>query len=289
MTQDEPQPVEILNSLGINGTPTVTLAQGGYDMAIWKVEHESQTYALRLFHAGEHEHCEREQLVMAAARTAGLPVPEVHTVGVWQDRPVLLMTWMTGRVIVDELGIRPWNVWRIGIEFGCMQAKIHAVPAPDRLPQVSGDWITWKCGDEKTLHDHLRRLPASKTALLHLDYHPINVLTDGKRITGVIDWTNAHAGDPRADAARTVSILRVDPLARKPFTRWLGLHIFELAWRIGYQREHGRLHDMPLFYAWAGAVLLNDQFNRYKDDPQQLFPARRWTNKWKKRAMDQAS
>jgi len=221
--------------------------------------------------------------VMAAARAAGLPVPEVYAAGVWQDHPALLITWLAGRMVADELRARPWQVWRLGISFGRMQAAIHAVPAPGLLRQQPDAWIAWKCEGEQTLQDRLRHLQLDEAALLHLDYHPRNVLTDGKQITGIVDWTNAHAGDPRADAARTVSILRVDPLARKPLLQWIGLRIFELAWRIGYQRTRGRLKDMSLFYAWAGTVIQHDLAHRYKHLPQELTPARRWTNKWKAR------
>lgn len=284
MTQTTMQPLEILSLLGINGTPTVIPVQGGFDMAMWKVEYEGQTYALRVFEPGRHEDCERERVVMAAARAAGLPVPEVHGVGVWQDHPALLITWLAGRMVADELRARPWHLWRLGIVFGRMQAAIHAVPAPDLLRQQPEAWMAWKCEGEQTLQDRLRHLLLDEVALLHLDYHPRNVLTDGKQITGIVDWTNAHAGDPRADAARTVSILCVDPAARKPLLQRLGLRIFELAWRIGYQRERGRLKDMALFYAWAGTVIQRDLAHRYQHVPQELTPARHWTSKWKTRA-----
>ena len=284
MTQTNMQPLEILSSLGIYGPSTVTPIQGGFDMAMWKVEYEGQTYALRVFRPGEHEDCERERVVMAAARTAGLPVPEVHRAGIWRDRPALLLTWLAGRMLADELRARPWHLWRLGIVFGRMQAAIHMVPAPGLLRQQPEAWITWQCEGERTLQDRLHQLLSDKVALLHLDYHPRNVLTDGKQITGIVDWTNAHAGDPRADAARTVSILRVDPAARKPLLQRCGLRIFELAWRIGYQRAGGRLKEMPLFYAWAGTVIQRDLAHRYKHVPQELNPAHHWTNKWKARA-----
>jgi aminoglycoside phosphotransferase (APT) family kinase protein len=284
MTQSELPPLEILRTLRINGMPTVTAVQGGFDMAMWKVEHEGQTYALRVFRAGAHEDCEYERVVMEAARAAGLPVPEVHGAGVWQDRPALLITWLAGRTVEDELRARPWRLWPLGSAFGRMQAAIHAVPAPTLLRQQPDAWIAWQCEGEQTLQDCLRHLPSDKGALLHLDYHLRNVLTDGKQITGIVDWTNALAGDPRADAARTVSILRVDPLARKPFIQWLGLRIFERAWRAGYQCERGRFKDMSLFYAWAGTIIQRDLAPRYKHRPHELAPARRWTNKWKARA-----
>ncbi|HLZ61148.1 MAG TPA: phosphotransferase [Ktedonosporobacter sp.] len=285
MTQtDNLQPLEILHSLGINGTPVATPLLGGFDMAMWKVECEGQAYALRVFRPGQHEDCKHEQVVMAAARAAGLPIPEVHVAGVWQDRPALLITWLAGRTVADELLTRPWCIWRLGLEFGRMQAAIHAVPAPALLQQQPEAWIAWDYDGEQIVQDRLRSLASHKTSLLHLDYHPRNVLTDGRKITGIVDWTNALAGDPRADAARTVSILRVDPLVRKPLILWLGLRIFELAWRIGYQRQGGRLKDMPLFYAWAGTVIQHNLAQRYKHKPQELAPARRWTNKWKARA-----
>ncbi len=284
MTQTNIQPLEILSSLGINGTPTVTPVQGGFDMAMWKVGYADQTYALRVFRAGALADCEREQVVMAAARAAGLPMPEVHAAGVWQDHPALLITWLPGRTVADELRARPWHLWHLGIEFGRMQAAIHEVSAPDLLRQQPDAWIVWKCEGERAVQDRLRHLLLNEMALLHLDYHLNNVLTNGKQITGIVDWTHAHAGDPRADAARTVSFLYVDPAARKPLLQRLGLRIFELAWRIGYQRQAGYLKEMPLFYAWAGTVIQRDLAHRYQHLPQELTPAHHWTNKWKARA-----
>jgi aminoglycoside phosphotransferase (APT) family kinase protein len=284
MTQSELAPLDILHTLGINGTPIVTPVQGGFDMAMWKVEHEGKTSALRVFRAGAHEDSEHEREVMDAARAAGLPVPEVLRAGVWQDRPALLITWLAGRTLEDELRARPWRLWSLGITFGRMQARIHAIPAPALLRQQPDAWITWQCEGEQILQDRLRHLYSDQMALLHLDYHLRNVLTDGKHITGIVDWTNALAGDPRADAARTISILRFDPLARKPLLVWLGLRIFEQAWRTGYQHERGRFKDMSLFYAWAGTVIQCNLAPRYKHISNELAPARRWTNKWKARA-----
>jgi aminoglycoside phosphotransferase (APT) family kinase protein len=253
-------------------------------MVMWKVEHEGQTYALRVFRTGAHKDCEREREVMEAVRVAGLPVPEIQAACVWQDRPALLMTWLAGRTMEDELRARPWRLWSLGVAFGRMQAAIHVVSAPPLLLQQRDAWISWQCEGEQTLQDCLRHRHSNEGALLHLDYHLRNVLTDGKQITGIVDWTNAHAGDPRADAARTVSILRVDPLARKPLLVRFGLRIFEQAWRTGYQRERGHLKDIALFYAWAGTVILCDLAPRYKQNPHELAPARRWTNKWKSQA-----
>ena len=51
------------------------------------------------------------------------------------------------------------------------------------------------------------RFRAAPEAPLHMDYHPQNVLVEGLRVTGVIDWVNADRGDRHLDAATTSVIL----------------------------------------------------------------------------------
>ena len=284
MTLTNVQALEILSWLGMKETPLplVSPIQGGFDALLWKVEYQGQTYGLRVFQPGKHEDCEREQVVLTLARAAGLPVPEVHKTAIWQDRAVLLMSWLTGHTIAEELRTHPWNLWHLGILFGRMQMALHATPLPDTGLHSSESWITWKSEGEEDLQDRLRHISSKEAALLHLDYHPLNILTNGKQITGILDWTNVHIGDPRADIARTLSILRFDPTARKPFLQLLALRVFELAWRTGYQWKRGHPKDMAIFHAWAGTVILHDLAHRYT--PQELSPAHRWTRKWKARA-----
>ena len=91
--------------------------------------------------------------------------------------------------------------------------------------------------------------------MLHLDFHLLNVLADDLTPTAILDWTNAHAGDPRADVARTATILRLMPrvLKQSAMAR-LGSLAFELAWRRGYGAFG---EDMAPFYAWAGGAMLS--------------------------------
>ena len=70
----------------------------------------------------------------------------------------------------------------------------------------------------------------------------------------MLDWTNARAGDPRADYARTLTILRLDSGTDSPLGLSV-LRVFEAGWRSGYRRIMGRTSDMAPYYAWAGAVM----------------------------------
>ena len=58
-----------------------------------------------------------------------------------------------------------------------------------------------------TVYRRLLQLAAvcpEERALIHNDYQFENVLTDGRRVTGVIDWANALYGDPLYEVARLI-------------------------------------------------------------------------------------
>ena len=284
MRFEDLDPYAILKTLGLSEATAITPVHGGSDTGIWQVERGSKVYTLRVLRRGGHADGEREKVVMETARSSGLPVPQVHATGIWHDHPALLLSWLPGRPVADELHARPWRAWQLGVAFGRMQALIHAVPAPGILLQRPDAWIKWSGSDEETLQERLQTTSGHKSALLHLDYHPLNVLTDGRSITGILDWRNALAGDPRADAARTISILRVDIVnhGRPCILEVAVRRAFEQGWRIGYEQKGERLRDLTLFYAWAGAVMERDL--AAKRGPEDLARIHGWTMRWKKRA-----
>ena len=51
------------------------------------------------------------------------------------------------------------------------------------------------------------RFRAAPAAIVHMDYHPQNVIVAGLRVNGVIDWVNADRGDRHLCAATTAVIL----------------------------------------------------------------------------------
>ncbi len=59
---------------------------------------------------------------------------------------------------------------------------------------------------------------SARPSLVHMDYHPQNVLVTGFRVSGVIDWVNADLGDRHLDAATTAVILSTSSM-EKP--RWM--------------------------------------------------------------------
>lgn len=113
---------------------------------------------------------EREATVMAEARAAGYPVPNVLEV---RDEE-LVLELVEGPTMLADLRRRPWRL------------RTHA-----RLLA--------------TLHEQLHAIPWEGQSLVHLDLHPDNVLL-ARTGPVVIDWTNARGGHPALDLALTWTI-----------------------------------------------------------------------------------
>ncbi|MET0939438.1 MAG: phosphotransferase [Gaiellaceae bacterium] len=120
---------------------------------------------LRRFKAGGRPAHEAE--VMEHARAHGFPVPgvlEVHD-------DSLVLERVDGPTMLAELRRRPWRLAGHARALAGLHRRLHAIP-------FEGE------------------------RLLHLDFHPDNVLLSARGPV-VIDWANARAGDPGLDVAMT--------------------------------------------------------------------------------------
>jgi len=64
-----------------------------------------------------------------------------------------------------------------------MHAPLHAVSAPSALQQERTSWLDWP-GEDEVVKMRLRALRPRTDALLHLDFHPLNVITDERETSG---------------------------------------------------------------------------------------------------------
>jgi aminoglycoside phosphotransferase (APT) family kinase protein len=250
--------------MDVHTIDSVSPVRGGWDTQLFRVEHAGTTSALRVFRAEQLRTFQREQLAMRAAEESGLPVPKIRGQVVWQDRPALLLAWVPGGRLLDAMAQRPWRAVALGRAMGRVHARIHAVAAPPTLGQG---------------------------ALLHMDYHPLNVMTDGRSITGVLDWANVAAGDPRTDLARTTVLLRAAPTppgVPRAIVQ-VGRRALQLGWRAGYADVHGPVTGLAPFYAAAGAWTENDM-RKHLGQPgvwlteSDLKRIHGWAEHWRRRA-----
>lgn len=286
-------PVAILASLAITPVAAPTPLGGGRDTSIWRfATADGRAHTLRLFRREQQAAVGREQVALVAAAAGGLPVPRLEASGLWQDAPVLVLSWLDGETLLSELERRPRRVITLGRSFGRLQRRMHILAAPAALVEgAPAAWLARAGARERALVDHLLALPARRDRLVHLDFHPLNVLVHHGRLSGVVDWTNAAAGDPRADLAWTATALGTVPLpsgpARLPMR--LGLSLFTLAWQRGYGAACPPAPTLAPFVAWAGTVRVREiEARMHKpgagETAADLTRMRRWTARWKRRA-----
>lgn len=251
----------ILKELGLSSVTRVQQILGGQDSSVWKVETPDLAYALRVLPCDHYEQFVREQKVIQLAQINGIPVPKVVSIFKGESYCAMLMEWAQGRTIFDELQISPDNASKLGNEFGRMQALIHTISVEkESFQDNSENFLTPITDSEKAVMNLIDKSYTFNTpTLLHLDYHPLNVLTDGEKITAVIDWANASAGDYRFDFARTFSILRLEGAKHFEGNKET-LEEFQSGWLLGYFSFIGMIPADPieLFNVWAGERMLRD-------------------------------
>ncbi|WP_223198950.1 phosphotransferase [Solihabitans fulvus] len=144
---------------------------------------------------------EREAELLRYLRTHDIPVPRVAG----GSGPELVMEYVPGPTMAEELDRRPWRAAAIGRDLARLHRALDAVSPPDQLP----------------LHANANHnANGNKNGLLHLDLHPGNVVL-GPEGPVVVDWANAARGDRRIDAALSwlaMMIGRLRPLGTA--VRW---------------------------------------------------------------------
>ncbi len=208
--------------------------------------------------AAGRQRLQREAAAMAAAVAAGAPAPVVREIITVEGRAGLVMQRVDGQDLLTAVGRRPWTLFRAARITGELHAQLNAVHAPEALPTL-----------RNTVSRRIRSLPLPEhladfalaaleglpdgDALCHGDFHPGNIIA-GADGPVVIDWPNVTRGDPDADFARTLLMLRLgepppgSPLVIRYFANALrGLFVR------GYTRAYivKRRPDMNAVTRWA--------------------------------------
>jgi len=164
--------------------------------------------AIKLYVNAPPREAENEALRQNFAYDAGLPVPAVFGVRkIDEHTEALEMAYIDGQPLIrpkmDKDARR--NALNTLVTLQC---SVHQVNA-EELPKLT-DALAWKI--ERTPHldrenknkllVQLNRLDDGSKSLCHGDFHAYNILFDGSK-HWIIDWVNAAAGNPLADACRT--------------------------------------------------------------------------------------
>lgn len=204
---------------------------------------------------------EREALLTQQIWLMGVPAPRVHDVMEVHGRWGMVMEWIEGIPLTDYILSDPSRLRFAAQLLGALQREIHSQPAA-QLPSQR-ERLIWGIEDSRLgpelkaeLLQHLERLSGG-TALCHGDFHPENVLIGEDRVYA-IDWPNAVCGNPLADVARTVLLIRYSVLPQ------------DLPARDKIMRRRKQFCDAYLEHFFAGSWLNTgntlEEFKRQVDE-----------------------
>jgi aminoglycoside phosphotransferase (APT) family kinase protein len=91
--------------------------------------------------------------------------------------------------------------------------------------------------------DHCRPSQPREAAICHGDFHPLNILADKNRPTGVIDWANAVIAEPAMDVGSAIANISALPLSLPRPLRVAAQAVIGTALR-RYQRAYRALRPL---------------------------------------------
>ena len=229
---------------------------GGSSLPVVRVDDEDGcVYALRYGPPAAAAVLDRESRNLKAAARAKVPCPRVLRRADSNIVSVLLTTWEAGTVLAEAFGDPSGSAAALARQAGAAQAALHRTGRLALGPELDAGWARpHSAAEEEALSGCDDDGPPT---LLHLDFHPLNLLTDGDRISCVLDWVNAGVGDHRRDVARTVSILWLDAAPKDSPLRPAICRILD-EWLEGYLEAGGELPAMRPYMVWAGLATMRD-------------------------------
>ena len=140
--------------------------------------------------------------------------------------PFILMEWVEGEPMLDRLRYDYfaflWAPWATAD----LHARLHRMPV-EGLPVPERSFLDRQLETlEAAVQEHgltglapgmdwlrAHRPPEPETpSLLHLDFHPKNLLTRQGRIAAVLDWSESDFGDRHADLGAALTLMDAGPL-----------------------------------------------------------------------------
>ena len=251
-------PRRVLAALSYADVSDPVAVTGGWETLLWHfATPDGAEHALRIYVLGGAEQAAwRERIAMETCAAAGIATPRIESAGMYDGMPVIVQTWCPGDSLINRIEKKPWQMLRLGRRFGRLHARLHTIPAPSEFAAgAPGDWLARVLPRHAHLAERLQSDGAASDTLVHLDYHPLNVIVDGADAS-IIDWAYSAAGDVRADLALTAVALEIAPAPPgrlKPMLR-IARKLAVRSWRAGYRDVAGAVPDYRPFLAWACAI-----------------------------------
>ncbi|HSJ53270.1 MAG TPA: aminoglycoside phosphotransferase family protein [Anaerolineae bacterium] len=211
----------------------------------WGSDHVLKLYRANMPAEMVHEEARIGHIVAIA----GLHAPAVGETVEVDGRLGILYERIAGPSMLDVLTRRPWQ-WRgLARQLAEVHAAMHNTARPELPSQRHG--FAWAIAHAPRLDEAARqrvlaaleRMPGGES-VCHGDYHPANVILS-PRGPVVIDWMTSCHGNPVADVARTVLLLRFAVLPRDMgLARRAMIQLIRRPFLSAYLRAYGALRPL---------------------------------------------
>jgi aminoglycoside phosphotransferase (APT) family kinase protein len=184
--------------------------------------------------------------------------------------PFIILPWLSGVTLLDRLKQCFTRILGVSDQLARLHLALHNLP-PAGFPAPAAPFLDRQL-DELSAMIHAYELAglkpgltwlqahrprkASLPSILHLDFHPVNLMMEGDRPAGVLDWGESDLGDRHADIGMTLVLLRSAPadvstrserLLARPARWWMARRYLR-----AYARHFPLDRTVLLYYvAWA--------------------------------------
>jgi len=206
--------------------------------------------ALKVYAGRSLVEVEAEAHKQRVAHAAGLPAPEIFGVREMPEGVALEMAFVNGGPLM-ALGMDKDERRQALQMLVALQRRMHGLPGDglprfvDRLRQRIASAPLPDAAAKDRAIARAEELDTGENRICHGDFHPLNVLRDGERLS-VIDWADAAGGAPYADACRSYLIL-----LQAAGSRIAGVYLGLYCAAVGAKREDVLAWLLPIAAARA--------------------------------------
>lgn len=153
----------------------------------------------------------REAQILASVDEAGLPVPRLLSVTLWEGKWTIITEYVQGMALNRRMAENPDESLLYIADLIQVQKRIHSVRCPSlpSLADVCGNAVHCAQLPEDTkefLYRRLAECPLTGDTVCHGELEPTNIIGNGTDYR-VLDWSYATCGCSTADAACTYLLL----------------------------------------------------------------------------------
>lgn len=206
---------------------------------------------LKLFHPRfSEEPVRREALATRLAHEAGLAVPAVGGLVRVADRLGVIYERISGGTMLGAMRGNLPRVAPLSRQMGALHAAMHGVKGGGLM--LLSDYVEWNIAHAPGITEDLRAALLARLdtmppgdALCHGDLHPDNIVMTARGPV-IIDWMTAVCGNPLADIARSLLMIRSGaPLEQMGRLETAAINLARLVMFRNYMRAYRQVRAAP--------------------------------------------